>query len=106
MAANSFVSRLRWPLGRLRDLPIWSKLGIIMIVPTLATILVGTNGLVSHLDTLADADRASRLAELSKASGELVHNLQNERATAVLGLGERDAKARERYLEVYKRHHG
>lgn len=106
MAANSFVSRLRWPLGRLRDLPIWSKLGIIMIVPTLATIVVGTNGLVSHLDTLADADRASRLAELSKASGELVHNLQNERATAVLVLGERDAKARERYLEVYKRLHG
>jgi len=103
MAANSFMSRLRWPLGRLRDLPIWSKLGFIMIVPTIATVIVGTNGLVNHLDTLANADRASRLAELSKASGELVHNLQNERATAVLVLGERDAKARSRYLEVYKR---
>ena len=26
-------SRLRLPFGRLRDLPIWSKLGLIMIVP-------------------------------------------------------------------------
>ncbi|BCB85289.1 hypothetical protein Psuf_026020 [Phytohabitans suffuscus] len=36
--ADSVMSRLRRPLGRLRDLPIWSKLGLIMIVPTLATI--------------------------------------------------------------------
>jgi len=34
--------RLRTPAGRLRDLPIWSKLGLIMIVPTIATIVVGT----------------------------------------------------------------
>ena len=50
-AAGSFLSRLRRPAGRLRDMPIWSKLGLIMIVPTIATVVVGTSGLVDHLDT-------------------------------------------------------
>ena len=78
--ANSFMSRLRRPAGRLRDLPIWSKLGLIMIVPTLATIVVGTNGLIDHIESADNADRARDLAVLTEASGELVHQLQNERA--------------------------
>jgi signal transduction histidine kinase len=72
---------------RLRDLPIWSKLGVIMIIPTLATIVVGTNGLLGHLDTLGNANRARTLAQLSEGSGELVHHLQGERAAAVMLLG-------------------
>jgi signal transduction histidine kinase len=80
---TALPSRLR----RLRDLPIWSKLGIIMIVPTLATIVVGTNGLIGHLDTASNAERARTLANLSLVSGELVHHLQDERADAVLLLG-------------------
>jgi signal transduction histidine kinase len=101
--ADSVMSRLRRPLGRLRDLPIWSKLGLIMIVPTLATIGVGTNGLIEHLGTANDADRARTLAQLTEASGALVHNLQNERAAAVMLLGARDDGTEKRYLEAYNK---
>ena len=80
------MSRLRRPMGRLRDTPIWAKLGLIMIVPTIATVIVGTNGLVSHIRTQSDAERARDLTTLSQAAGDLVHDLQNERATAAMFL--------------------
>ncbi|MFC0528142.1 sensor histidine kinase [Phytohabitans kaempferiae] len=101
--ADSVMSRLRRPLGRLRDLPIWSKLGLIMIVPTLATIGVGTNGLIEHLGTANDADRARTLSQLSEASGALVHNLQNERAAAAMLLGVRpnDQAGRQKSGDTY-----
>lgn len=72
---------------RFRDLPIWSKLGVILIVPTLATLVVGVNGLVGHLETAAGVDRARALAELTSAAGDLVHGLQDERAAGVRLLG-------------------
>ncbi|GAB3851258.1 hypothetical protein GCM10029963_38780 [Micromonospora andamanensis] len=68
-------------------MPIWSKLGLIMIVPTIATVVVGTSGLVDHLDALNDANRAGDLAELIGHSGDLVDGLQDERTAAVLLLG-------------------
>ncbi|WP_432049398.1 nitrate- and nitrite sensing domain-containing protein [Verrucosispora sp. NA02020] len=85
--AGSFLSRMGRPVGRLRDMPIWSKLGLIMIVPTIATVVVGTSGLVDHLDSLSDANRAGDLAELIGHSGALVDGLQDERTAAVLLLG-------------------
>ncbi|WP_435823294.1 nitrate- and nitrite sensing domain-containing protein [Catellatospora citrea] len=84
---NAVLSRLRRPVSRLRDMPIWSKLGLIMIVPTLATIVVGTNGLLDNLDTATGADRTRILSVLVKESGALVDDLQNERAAAVMLLG-------------------
>ncbi len=99
--ANSFLSRLRRPVGRLRDMPIWSKLGLILIVPTIATVVVGTTGLIDHLSALDTANRAHVLADLTQASGELVHELQDERATAVLLLGSANAAAKEKYLQTY-----
>ncbi|MGI5247213.1 sensor histidine kinase [Dactylosporangium sp. CA-139066] len=80
-------SRLRFPIGRLRDLPIWSKLGLIMIVPIIATIVVGTNGLVNNIGEANDADRARTLSGLSAQASALVHELQSERANAALLLG-------------------
>ena len=65
---NAVLSRLRRPVGRLRDMPIWSKLGLIMIVPTLATIVVGTNGLVDNLETATDADRTRILSAARRRS--------------------------------------
>ena len=56
--ATGVMSRLRRPADRLRDLPIWSKLGLIMLVPTLATIIVGVSGLVDHINTASNAERA------------------------------------------------
>ena len=70
--AGSFLSRLRRPASRLRDMPIWSKLGLIMIVPTIATVVVGTSGLIDHVETLNNANRAGDLANLSSYSGDLV----------------------------------
>ncbi|RKR88605.1 signal transduction histidine kinase [Micromonospora pisi] len=101
--ANSLLSRLRRPMGRLRDMPIWSKLGIIMIVPTLATIVVGTTGLIDHLRTYDNAERARTLAHLAQASGQLVDGLQDERAAAVLLLGvpEPDREAKDKYQKAY-----
>jgi signal transduction histidine kinase len=84
---SGVFSRFRTPMGRLRDLPIWSKLGLIMIVPTIATIVVGTAGLVDNINRANDADRARTLANLSANAGTLVHELQNERALATFVLG-------------------
>ena len=80
---NAAMSRLRRPAGRLRDMPIWSKLGLIMLVPTLATIIVGVSGLVDHINTANNAERARTLAVLSQAAGGLVDQLQDERAFGV-----------------------
>lgn len=101
-SASPLVSRLRRPFGRVRDLPIWSKLGLIIIVPILATVAVGANGLITHLQTHENADRARSLAGLAQVSGELVQNLQDERAAAVMLLGAGDeVQTRERYLNTY-----
>ena len=82
--ATGVMSRLRRPADRLRDLPIWSKLGLIMLVPTLATIIVGVSGLVDHINTASNAERARNLSALSEAAGGLVDRLQNERAYGVM----------------------
>ncbi|WP_130509240.1 sensor histidine kinase [Krasilnikovia cinnamomea] len=81
--ANAVMSRLRRPAGRLRDLPIWSKLGLIMLVPTLATVIVGVSGLIDHIGEANNAERARTLSVLSEAAGGLVDHLQNERAYGV-----------------------
>src|SRR6185503_16009454 len=82
--ATGVMSRLRRPADRLRDLPIWSKLGLIMLVPTLATIIVGVSGLVDHIDEASNAERARNLSALSEAAGGLVDHLQNERAYGLM----------------------
>ncbi len=51
--------------GWLRDRRIGIKLGFIMFVPTLATVIVGANGLVSQISNANTADRAHSLATLS-----------------------------------------
>ncbi|WBB77536.1 nitrate- and nitrite sensing domain-containing protein [Micromonospora sp. WMMD882] len=102
--AGSFVSRLRRPAGRLRDMPIWSKLGLIMIMPTIATVVVGTTGLVDGMDTLGNANRAGDLANLTDHSGALVDSLQDERAAAVLLLGANN-QTREQYNKAYTEVH-
>lgn len=101
-AEGSFLSRLRRPTGRLRDMPIWSKLGLIMIVPTIATVVVGTSGLVDHLETLNNANRAGDLANLVGYSGDLVDTLQNERTNALRLLGVPRNQDNARYKQAYE----
>ncbi|MFG3578504.1 sensor histidine kinase [Micromonospora chersina] len=101
--AGSFLSRLRRPASRLRDMPIWSKLGLIMIVPTIATVVVGTSGLVDHLETLNNANRAGDLANLVAYSGDLADRLQDERVASVLFLSAREVQTRAQYQEAYNR---
>ncbi|HET6214138.1 MAG TPA: nitrate- and nitrite sensing domain-containing protein [Micromonosporaceae bacterium] len=78
-----------------------------MIVPTLATIVVGTIGLVDHIQTSNNADRARTLSKLSTDVGRLVHELQDERAAATILLGmpgggqQTDAMA-----DSYRKHFG
>ncbi|GLY95590.1 nitrate- and nitrite sensing domain-containing protein [Actinoplanes sp. NBRC 103695] len=91
--ANGVMSRLRRPAGRLRDLPIWSKLGLIMLVPTLATIIVGVSGLVDHIEEASNAEQARTLAVLSQAAGGLVDQLQDERAYAT-AIARTDARVK------------
>ncbi|WP_430780792.1 sensor histidine kinase [Actinoplanes sp. G11-F43] len=83
-SANGVMSGLRRPMSRLRDLPIWSKLGLIMLVPTVATITVGVSGLVAQIDEAGNAERARTLSVLSEASGGLVDHLQAERTFGVI----------------------
>jgi signal transduction histidine kinase len=76
-------------------MPIWAKLGLIMIPPVLATLVIGTNGLLDNLDTVANADDTRILSQLVKESGTLVDSLQNERAFAVQTLAGNDDAARQ-----------
>ncbi|MER7415402.1 nitrate- and nitrite sensing domain-containing protein [Micromonospora peucetia] len=101
-AEGSFLSRLRRPTGRLRDMPIWSKLGLIMVVPTIATVVVGTSGLIDHLETLNNANRAGDLANLVGYSGNLVDTLQNERTNALRLLGVPRNQDNARYKQAYE----
>src|SRR5690349_21097344 len=82
-APGGASSRFARPIGFVRDLPIWTKLGLIMIVPTIATIVVGTAGLLDQVDQASQAERARSLTVLSGDAGALVHGLQDERAIAV-----------------------
>src|SRR4051794_9574576 len=100
--ATGVMSRLRRPADRLRDLPIWSKLGLIMLVPTLATIIVGTSGLIDHIREASNAERARTLAVLFQASGGLIDQLQNERVYAVTIMTTTDPNARKRGIDTYK----
>lgn len=81
-------------------MPIWAKLGLIMVVPTLATIVVGVNGLVGHMDTVELADRARTFANLNSEAGALAHELQEERAKAVMALGASDKAGRQTALSA------
>jgi signal transduction histidine kinase len=76
-------SRFARPIGFVRDLPIWTKLGLIMIVPTIATIVVGTAGLLDQVEQASGAERARSLTVLAGDAGALVHGLQDERALAI-----------------------
>ena len=69
-------------------MPIWAKLGLIMIPPVIATLVIGTNGLLDNLDTVSNADTTRVLSQLVKESGTLVDSLQNERASAVMLLAQ------------------
>ena len=51
-AGTSRFSRLRLPMGWLRNAPIWSKLGLIMIVPTIATIVVGMAAVAARIESV------------------------------------------------------
>nr|WP_239542347.1 nitrate- and nitrite sensing domain-containing protein [Micromonospora terminaliae] len=84
-------------------MPIWSKLGLIMIVPTIATVVVGTSGLVDHLETLNNANRAGDLSNLISYSGDLADKLQDERVNSVLFLGAKEVQTRAQYQEAYNR---
>jgi len=55
-----------------------------MLVPTLATVIVGVNGLVDHINDANNAERTRNLAALSQSAGGLVDHLQNERAYGVM----------------------
>jgi signal transduction histidine kinase len=82
-APGTMASRFARPIGFVRDLPIWTKLGLIMIVPTIATIVVGTAGLLDQVDQASGAERARSLTVLSGDAGVLVHGLQEERTQAI-----------------------
>src|SRR5438876_6811421 len=85
------LSAMRRLVGYLKDRSIGFKLGLIMLVPTLATVVVGFGALASNITTAHNADRSRNLAELSEDSGLLVHNLQNERAAVTRLLTSNDS---------------
>src|SRR5262245_15677991 len=96
--------------GFLGNRRIGIKLGFIMFVPTLATVIVGANGLVSQISNANSADRARSLASLSADAGTLVHALQDERTDAAIFQGyavkspptSADLKAKQAAADAYK----
>src|SRR5437868_3274176 len=82
---------MRRLVGYLRDRSIGFKLGLIMLVPTLATVVVGFGALASNIGTAHNADRARILAGLTGDTGRLVHDLQNERAAVTMLLASNES---------------
>jgi len=82
-APDLVQSRFSRPASWVRDLPIWTKLGLIMIVPTLATIVVGTAALLGQVQQASLVERARSLTVLSGDASAVVQQLQNERALGV-----------------------
>ena len=96
------LSAMRGLVGYLRDRSIGFKLGLIMLVPTLATVVVGFGALANNIGTAHDADRARILAGLSGDAGGLVHSLQDERAAAIVVLSAKDADTQKKAADKYK----
>jgi signal transduction histidine kinase len=74
--------------GFLRDRPIWVKLGLIMIVPTIATVVVGFSALLTNIRGAGDASTVQTVAALDQQIGSLTDALQSERAAANTVLGQ------------------
>ncbi|OLE24362.1 MAG: hypothetical protein AUG44_19410 [Actinobacteria bacterium 13_1_20CM_3_71_11] len=92
---------MRGLVGYLRDRSIGFKLGLIMLVPTLATVVVGFGALANNIGTAHDADRARILAGLSGDAGLLVHDLQDERAAAIMVLTAKDGDTQKTATATY-----
>src|SRR5262249_20711664 len=95
------LSAMRGLVGYLGDRSIGFKLGLIMLIPTLATVVVGFGALASNIGTAHDADRARILAGLSGEAGRFVHDLQDERAAAIMVLSAKDNEAVKSAAGVY-----
>jgi signal transduction histidine kinase len=74
-----------------------------MIVPTIATIVVGTAGLIENISAANGADRTRTLARLSEQAGGLIHDLQDERAAAVLLVGTDGAQQKAAAKDAFER---
>ena len=62
---------------------VWPKVGLVILLPVLATAVVVGNGLREGLETGRNVDQARELARVGPAaSGDLVHGVQDERAAA------------------------
>ena len=82
---------------------VWLKVGVVMILPIVATVLLVGNGLRENSDAATRAERTHGLATVVQASGDLVENLQNERAAAALLLADVNPARRGRDQSAYDR---
>jgi signal transduction histidine kinase len=77
-----------------------------MLVPTVATIVVGVNGLVEQIDEASNADRARTLSVLSEAAGGLVDHLQAERTYGVMiAVSPKDGEPFKNAVKLYNQEH-
>ncbi len=82
--------RRRRVFPRLRDVRIRSKLGLILLIPVLALLGVSALRLAETADRAWQAADAEQLTRFGSMSGDLVHELQSERALAALILASPD----------------
>src|SRR5215469_2481439 len=97
-------SRMSGLTGYFRDRPIWVKLGLIVLVPTIATVFVGFSSLLGNINAATNASRVRTVAALTGDASKLTHALQNERAAAVVLLmtPAGDAGAQKSALQNYQ----
>src|SRR5215469_7304595 len=95
-------SRMSGLTGYFRDRPIWVKLGLIVVVPTIATVFVGFSSLLGNINSANNAARTRTVAALTGDASVLTHALQNERAAATLLLTTTDPSAQKSALANYQ----
>lgn len=88
--------------GRLKDARIRVKLGLILIIPTLAVLALATDRVVQHGQQAVDIELIRSLAELSNSASAVTQEVQHERMTAAAFLANPNAQS-DQYLPQIRR---
>ena len=80
--ADSLGTRRRGLRGRLRDARMRVKLGLILIIPVVAVLVLATDRIVQHGQQARDMEVIRSLAGLSISAADVIQEVEHERMNA------------------------
>ncbi|MBT8226970.1 MAG: nitrate- and nitrite sensing domain-containing protein [Dactylosporangium sp.] len=85
------------PRGQLRDLELGTKFALVMVVPVTAVLSVATVDVARNVTSANSENGGSLTITLAAEAAVLMHELQNERSTAVVALGSVGEESRDAF---------